>query len=803
MKLLYVFPIIFCIAALTNASCINFCNFKYPEPVATILDPFYISTGLSISPMSGSNHLIGIFQTYNTTQSPNRYVDDDGNPNACLPDECGIAGRVHPYNRINDDHDMQLDFVDGVEALEITFELIDFRDWNPSKCKATRWILTAYNDANQVVDSKNITHIYPHPVKKFYNNYDACDPLGRVNLTVSSVNGDIVKVTSVFERKGCQNSPLGWQSGSSDPNIAVSMICWEYNPNTTQPPCDSAIDPSNPVPSAECNDKGYCQQGSVMPELTGCSCFSGWEGTFCETEYEDRAICADEVFPTKSLFNTTIQGSFDNNNVIIEILAPIEVHTDDTLLGNYATYTIAYFKNQDTCDYPEGNSTIWTKEFELSDCSETYVGVTDFNDLLACTGIDRKCYQLKKSHHRHGDPKPKIIDCDQHECTKPPCYQCFGAQVQVIRGYRRTSVAGTLSDWATAENCHFFDMCLPWIQEVDVSDDIRLSSINGIQNNMIITRVAYACFDDLGLGGCWKNGPGDYWLVEITTETNYPWFIKEKNIGGALENSFYQYPLKELVNLTNCDTLGSSCIQRLTYKVKKCETLLVLQTYDLIGLEYDCSSTANCTAARAALNATILDVVGEVDLVGGGCEAEIVLDDVQTVSMVMDTYLDATYTVENNFFLPVGLPIVYFKIEAISNLDIYGLTIVQLIRQHDAVTNILTTPADYTIINCPAPTDPSELCFYLSIADLSAAVLAGDINIPYPVSFTATVEIDFTSGKRQIVRLGIESVQRAETSIRIPATATTSSESTTQESSVSQLVPSLVLVIFLISLIFQ
>jgi hypothetical protein len=271
------------------------------------------------------------------------------------------------------------------------------------------------------------------------------------------------------------------------------------------------------APSEQCSSQGYCLKGQESG-LFGCSCISGYKGRKCEEVLPSREECLEEsvdLTPTASTFTTTINGSIDAcGNIHISITAPIEESFEESEF-DFSAYTRIFFRDQDDCDYPEGFRTLWEDNSDPDSCLQTYESCTSFIDLLKCNGnVDPECYDSVSEE--------PLESCDPSDCLYPPCVKCFPGQVQVTRTYTKTTASHNYQDDASAENCHYFEVCLPWISEVE--SEIIVYKKPDVQNNMVLLKVAYNCFEN-PFGDCPKDKS---WVIEILSVTNAPFMLSKR-----------------------------------------------------------------------------------------------------------------------------------------------------------------------------------------------------------------------------------------------------------------------------------
>jgi hypothetical protein len=493
-----------------------------------------------------------------------------------------------------------------------------------------------------------------------------------------------------------------------------------------------------------------------VPQLFGCSCFSGFSGDDCSTDA--RGSCAGDAekrqSATSSEFVTEIDGSIDASGIHLSIEAPVE-HVEGDLDGegdainNYATWTTMRFKNEDHCDYPEGDLTDWTKAVETTGCTETFSSVTDVSQLLGCTGIESVFCKNSTGG---------IIDCDPEDCDVPPCTRCYPGQLLATRGYIRTSNSGDLTAVATAENCHYFEVCLPWIQSVE--SEIEVTLVPEFNNSFILTRVAFSCFDNLFNPHC-VTSPSKAWLIEIKSVANYPWFVEEDgtdsghlhSINGNEDFSLF----KQIVDGPGCNVSGELCVQTFQFKIPGCTSLEDLDIYNLVGFSYNCYG--DCSDALDAF-ADELQVEAAVTLQAtqDQCGEELTIEpEADAITLAMNTFLD-NYEDSNVVYVEDDDVIgnAYFKVLATSSVPIDHLNLIKFTAvshlssdSEDDLTRVFA--ADKITIEpmgCPEDAVPAGqvgLCFYVSVNDFFDDFLDSDL---VSVDITAQVEIVYVGEKR-------------------------------------------------------
>jgi len=340
-----------------------------------------------------------------------------------------------------------------------------------------------------------------------------------------------------------------------------------------------------------------------------------------------------------------------------------------------------------------------------------------------------------------------LSSCNPDMCVSPPCHRCYPGQLLASRGYVRTSVSGELTSAAVAENCHNFKICLPWIQ--DVQADIKVTTIPNFENNFVITRVAFSCFDVSDLS-CMQN-PDKAWVVVIKSTVNYPWYVKEVSSGsGRLGLGDVSFDLISIENLSGCNQPGEHCEQIFTYNIPKCNALEDSKVYDILGLVYDCYG--DCQDVRAAV-ADQLNVEASITLQAtqDNCGFNFSIDATQSVSLEMKSYLN-DYMTENAIYVEGSdyAGSAYFKIVATSTVPIDHMNILKL---DDSVSktdggdenNVLDK---YVVVDCPAGAIPSgerAICFSIKTSDLYVAYGPDAI---LTININAEVELSYTSAKR-------------------------------------------------------
>jgi hypothetical protein len=458
----------------------------------------------------------------------------------------------------------------------------------------------------------------------------------------------------------------------------------------------------------------------------------------------------DDLQPVKrvdsssSKFATTIGGDLDEyGNIHLTMEVPIEGTVDDSVDGNYATWTTLRFKNEDSCDYPEGNKATWDKEFELSSgtCTETFHSKISVPELLGCTGADKvKCYDANKD---------EVIYCDPDQCDYPPCSRCYPGQLLAARGYVKSALNGKLSSTATAENCHNFKICLPWIMEVE--SEIDLVKVPEFENNFILTRVSFECFDVHDVP-CMQQ-PDKAWLIEIKSTAVYPWYVKEASDNGAhLALGDKKFDLVSIVNGEGCDQVDEYCEQTFHFQIPGCNSLEEEEVYEILGLTYDCYG--DCDSLKEELEDYLI-VEASITLVASqdNCGADFSIDATDSIDLEMNPYLE-DYSTYNAVYVEGDATIgdAYFKIVATSNVPINHLNLLKLTSTvHTDTTDESSEVSSYEVEDCPAASisdGKPALCFKCPVSDLLLS--AGDGAL-ITINIKAEVEIAYTLRRERLV----------------------------------------------------
>jgi len=522
-----------------------------------------------------------------------------------------------------------------------------------------------------------------------------------------------------------------------------------------------------------CSNQGYCDAGVNEPSLTACSCFSGFSGAACATAVSDRTSCIESLTATSSEFDTTITGSFNDATGIVTlgITAPIEPTIIDSAT-EYSTYTLLRFLNQDHCDYPVGDQTTWTETFTAatasSACSESYTGTTNVDNLLGCTGTSNVvCYNSDYT-------SPGFASCTPSLCVSPPCYRCYPGNVLATRGYNKTSSSGDLWASATAQNCHYFQLCLPWIQ--DVSDTFQITKVPTFQNDFILTQVAFSCFENLfDPSTCVTSSEHD-WLVVIESSTTYPWYVQQVSAGsGALTGGGNTYSLISITDISGCGIPNEQCVQELQYAIPGCNALQTLTTYNIVGLSYNCYG--NCSAAKAEVSAANLLVKANVSLQAtqDNCGSSLSITASDSITVTFNPFLNDYETANAVFVLDdATLGTAYFKIVATSTVPIVSLSIISLTSTLGSTTSTLTT-SEYTVVSCPVAAvvgGTTDICFSVPVSDIWSGTGSNDL-----VSATLNAELDISYSSKK--RSGLDSSYSMQSNIQVVQAAQQSSTQTT------------------------
>jgi len=375
-----------------------------------------------------------------------------------------------------------------------------------------------------------------------------------------------------------------------------------------------------------------------------------------------------------------------------------------------------------------------------------------------------------------------------------PCTRCYDGQLLATRGYVRTTHSGDLSSTATAENCHNFQVCLPWI--LDVETDIQVTPIQDFE--FIVVRVAFSCFSTYETESC-NDNPNHNWLVEIESVVNYPWYVREQGVNTArLFDGQNTYDMISMSDVSGCNNPADNCVQKYSFNIPGCSSLEDKIVFQILGLEYDCYG--DCADAHQELsNAGMLHVQGQVTLQAtqDNCGLDFVIDGTDTVSLTMNPFLD-DFVTPNAVFIEgdESIGAAYFKIVATSSIEVASFTIIEMSAQldyHSPVVMIEGDQSGYYVQDCPdADNGMPSICCSAMVANmydnLDSESELSNVNI------YAQVEISYTDGSKRTVGLG--SSHQLQTNIRVRHSKDAAGDEIKDSASIFALTSLIILAIF-------
>jgi len=335
----------------------------------------------------------------------------------------------------------------------------------------------------------------------------------------------------------------------------------------------------------------------------------------------------------------------------------------------------------------------------------------------------------------------QLASCTNSLCTDPPCTKCYPCNVQASREYYKSSAVINFTDIAQAENCHYLQVCLPWIQ--DVQSTIQILEQPSLGNSMILGDVAYSCFD--GTGSC--PSATRSWTIEIISGVGYPLSIQQN--GSAIPQllpvgSSSGFDLVSIQSGSGCGVSGQQCVQTLVFSIPGCNSLQTQTTYSLTGFKYGCFEA--CGTFISTINPSYLVASGTVQIQAtqANCGYDLSIDGTDSISLSMGSYL-SDYSTQNTVFVyTADTNDAYFIVTAVSSVPLSSINVESLVR----VVNGVTTSVTYTVDTCPStpPSGTYELCFHVPFTGIGALLTTNSIQ---SIQYQATVEVSYGNGKKR------------------------------------------------------
>jgi hypothetical protein len=207
----------------------------------------------------------GMAKVVESGSSPLAYIAPNNSNkvnNACMPTK-GIADMAATYSR---QHYYEFNVTAGNTLDSFSLQVWDYSDWNPKKATWHAAYLEAYDIDGTLIEQDSVSHTTPASTSPNSSNRfgavrttgDACTSQpGQIGQRVFSVAGTgIVKVVLRFE-----NNYPGREDVSSDPNLALTNICFKQTPVVQTNPCVEACVASSVVSF----NQGLQKNGNAVP----------------------------------------------------------------------------------------------------------------------------------------------------------------------------------------------------------------------------------------------------------------------------------------------------------------------------------------------------------------------------------------------------------------------------------------------------------------------------------------------------------------------------------------------------------